>query len=486
MSPALAADRAMSVARTRSDALRYALPMAACVVAGCVGLAWTFLSSDITQVLLAFSTFTVITVAASNDRCFTSPTALFALFYYPYSTWYAYNRLVGDIAYTHESLLVSLQLAYVGLFAFVLAGAAVAAIAVLLTRLRRSPLLPRMHGTPMRAGMALNLMTLVTMGLVLLGVVEAMLSGATSKRELVDAASPLQQVTALMAVVLAACVVLSVRLRGQSLQAQGRSTLDALLQWRVVLPFGTLLLAMLATGERDYLFRFGFCVLAAYASVTRRVGAWMLFALIVGLALILPVTQALKALLLPGSTQALAYSVEAVFGGEFLASSRNTYMMVDFGVHHDTGFLLGDVARGLLPFGGADAYESSGSWYNRVFRVEHGFAGTSGWGFGLVPLGLLVGGTAGVATVLAGVSIALHAIYFLRGRSEWWMTFYILALSATIYCIRADLANFLSQVFKIAGLAVIVLYVGTQTLRFAGRLARADRRAAGATRSLPH
>lgn len=70
------------------------------------------------------------------------------------------------------------------------------------------------------------------------------------------------------------------------------------------------------------------------------------------------------------------------------------------------------------------------------------------------------------------------------------MTFHILALSATIYCIRADLANFLSQVFKIAGIAVFSLYLGSKLLRLMGVLAKfepsgASGRAATGVRSPP-
>ena len=325
---------------------------------------------------------------------------------------------------------------------------------------------------------------------VLIGIVEAMLSGASSKRELADAGTSMQQVVALMAVVLAACVILSIRAEAAWRRSRGLQVWRALLQWRVFVPFIVLLLAMLATGERDYVFRFGFCVLAAYFSATRKAGGLILLTLIAGLVLILPVSQAAKALLLPGASGSLTYGVEAIFGGEFLASSRNTYMLLVHGVISDPSFLSGDVARGLLPFAGADGFESSGSWYNRVFRAEHGFAGTSGWGFGLVPLGVLVGGTGGVMLVLGFVSAVLHACYFLRARSEWWMTFHILALSATIYCIRADLANFLSQVFKIAGIAVFSLYLGSKLLRLMGVLAKfepsgASGRAATGVRSPP-
>lgn len=459
------------IADVRSDALRYALAMFMCVGAGFVGLIAILYWENIALTLVVFAMFTVFVVLCANDRRFTSPAAIFALFYYPYSTWYAYNRIVGGYAYDHDSLLQSLFLGYIGLFAFSLAGLIVACGATVATRLvRHRQRAAAVDGT--RSAISIRLMTLFAIAVVSIGILEAMLSGASSKRELVDAGSSMQQVVALMAVVLAACVILSIRAEAAWRRDRGLWMGRALLQLRVVVPFAVLLLAMLATGERDYVFRFGFCVLAAYFSVTRRAGDLVLLTLITGLVLILPVSQAAKALLLPGAAGTLTYGMEAIFGGEFLASSRNTYMLLDHGVIPDPSFLWGDVARGLLPFAGADGFESSGSWYNRVFRAEHGFAGTSGWGFGLVPLGVLVGGTGGVILVLSVVSAMLHVCYFLRARSEWWMTFYILALSATIYCIRADLANFLSQVFKIAGSAVFCLYIASRLLRLMGVLAK--------------
>ncbi|MNR68974.1 hypothetical protein D3C85_1938930 [compost metagenome] len=42
--------------------------------------------------------------------------------------------------------------------------------------------------------------------------------------------------------------------------------------------------------------------------------------------------------------------------------------------------------------------------------------------------------------------------------------FYILALSTAVYCIRSDLANFLSQTFKVGGLAVVGYWFGHSVL----------------------
>ena len=127
---------------------------------------------------------------------------------------------------------------------------------------------------------------------------------------------------------------------------------------------------------------------------------------------------------------------------------------------HDANwsFLWNDFLRGLIPFGGELGLQSAGSWFNQVFRVEEGIEGTSGWGFGLVAEGLLIGGGAGIILVMAFVSAMVSLFYKMRVRSEYWYVFYLLSLSTAIYCIRADLANVLSMTFKVGGAAVLMLY----------------------------
>ena len=158
----------------------------------------------------------------------------------------------------------------------------------------------------------------------------------------------------------------------------------------------------------------------------------------------------------------LAYSLLVLLlSNEFISASRNFYSLLLYGVEHNIYFLFNDIIRAFTPsilLPSLDI-QSTGSWFNKIYRVENDFYGTSGWGFSIIGTGYLVGGWWGIILITSIYSFVLSILYNMRIKSVYWYVFYLLAFTTAIYVIRGDMANFLSQVFKIGGLSVFSLFI---------------------------
>ena len=291
-------------------------------------------------------------------------------------------------------------------------------------------------------------------------IVKLAFSGLTSKREMMDGGGELIYLSGFLANFLTVAVFIGF-IKEIRMAVKPSFTL--------IVSFLALFLAYLVVGERDYVFRFVFVFLCVYMTFYKKGGVLFSFAVLLGLVLMLPASQALKGILVGGVAVENIYSLQNLFFGEFASAARNTYMLVEYGVQHSWSYFYSDVIRGLVPFASGSELTSTAAWYNKEYRVEHGFSGTSGWGFSIVANGYVIGKEWGVFTVLSVVSLVLNVFHRLAAKSVYMYVFYLMLLSGAVYTIRADLAGFLALGFKVSGVAVIGVWMLSYVLRLSNK-----------------
>ncbi|WP_379865413.1 O-antigen polymerase [Marinobacter sp. M5B] len=218
---------------------------------------------------------------------------------------------------------------------------------------------------------------------------------------------------------------------------------------------------LIVTGERDIFFRLIFILLVVHFDKKRNASFLFLLSLMLSVALLVPVTQAFKAVLLSGNLSLKSFGLFSIFSNEFISAGRNFYSLVLFGVEHSAEYLGNDILRAFLPSPIAVdlGVQSTGSWFGSHYRVENDFSGSTGWGFTLIGQGYLVGGFIGIAIISFIYALIIGTLYNYRTVSIYWYVFYLFALATSIYILRADLANLLSQTLKIGGLTVFGLFI---------------------------
>lgn len=220
-----------------------------------------------------------------------------------------------------------------------------------------------------------------------------------------------------------------------------------------------LIMYLLITGQRDAVFRVALICIVIFFDKNKKSGPILVFALLMSAAIIVPVSQAFKAVLLSGELDIINLSARSILSNEFISASRNLYSVILFEAEHKVEYLFTDIGRAFIPsilLPGLHL-ESSTQWFNHTFRVGHGFDGSSGWGFGIIAHGYIIGGGLGIIFIMTIYSSILCYFYNARIKSIYWYVFYIMMLLTAIYCIRADLANFLSQSFKVTGTFLFLL-----------------------------
>lgn len=213
------------------------------------------------------------------------------------------------------------------------------------------------------------------------------------------------------------------------------------------------------TGERDVIFRFLICSLLVSSYKNNNFGTFKILSLVVVASIIVPVSQAFKAVFISGFS-GVNMDINTVFSNEFISTSRNLYTLMYFGGDSEPMFIFSDIVRGLMPSVVTKnlGIISTSQWFNSHYRMINDFDGRAGWGFGLVPLGYLVGKEFGGFLVMSLSAMIINFIYSRSKRSDYWFVFYLLALTVLIYAMRADFANLVSQIFKITGVSMLIIY----------------------------
>jgi oligosaccharide repeat unit polymerase len=386
-----------------------------------------------------------IVLIENKGKNFLNPAVGFVLFFCVYSIWYPLYRLFSE-SNSDSFVAQSIGYSFLGLIAFYVG------YLVVLSGIKKVPAQEHVLISS-RSDAKLRNSEKIVLALALAATsaswVQAMGSGYESKQEVLGADTLVQSI-AVYATWLATGVLLLYYRRLISLGLKYNATIILLTLFFCVGP--------LITGERDGLFRLVICFSFIYFDKYKSASFWKLLLCVIAAAIVLPFSQDLKGLLLTGDFSLRSLDIDGFFISEFLAPSRNLYMLLSNGFESSWSFLFSDIARALVPFAGAQGFQSSGAWYNNVYREAKGFEGTSGWGFSLVAAGVLIQEGIGVVILFFFAGFVITKLYFRRTRSEYWYVFYLLTLSTLIYCIRADLANFLSQAIKLGGGSILFLF----------------------------
>lgn len=227
--------------------------------------------------------------------------------------------------------------------------------------------------------------------------------------------------------------------------------------------FAILLIGYGATGERDYMFRSILLVMLILFSVKyhAKFRYYYLLGSVFILILVLPATQSAKAFLISSSVSGAVFEVENIWKTEFASAGRNLLYLMERGVndYHGETFIW-DVKR-ALNFIFPDQL-STGMWFNQTLRTFFGDEGTSGWGFSLVAEGYINFGLIGPPILFLFLGLLSSGMYSHAARSQLKFIFYLCSIPVIIYVLRADLANYISLIFKINGFIVLVFYIASK------------------------
>jgi oligosaccharide repeat unit polymerase len=407
-------------------------------------------SIEIILVFFYFYTFSIIYINAEKN--ISDPRVLLLGFFTLYSTFYPLQTYILEISLLEINmnlLVISLKYQFLSIVVFV---------NVANFTINKNCYL---NFNNMTQGIKTNFLSekiifLVLLPIVVLSVLFIFVSGASSKREIIDNGGFINELAMFALLIMTAIAITrAVRLRSNFL-------LDLKLMSFVFL----CLFYMLLTGERDVFFRVGFIVLIIYFDKNKNFSFFKAILILGLVVLIVPISQSFKAVLLSGTVNINKEGVDLLLSNEFMAASRNFYSLLLYGVEHSVSFLFNDMIRAFTPsvlLSNTDV-QSTGSWFHKVYRVENGFDGISGWGFTIVGTGYLVGGVLGIILIISIYSFILSILYNMRVKSIYWYAFYLLAFTTAIYVIRGDMANFFSQIFKIGGLSILILYMAHQLL----------------------
>lgn len=391
----------------------------------------------------------IFIVFSYNNKKFSDPISVFVLFYIPYSTWYGIHTFISEGVLEkrfEESLSQALLLSLLGLVAYVLAGA----IFRLIFKLGGSS----HHIIPKPKPVGPIFLGLILVACILIGfaVLQAASLSLTTKREILDANLSSVSSASFAAFIVAAGALLV------GWNSYIKNGFFSMLSNPVFLICCLSLTAMmLVLGERDAVFRFIFTMILIYYMISNRATTTVMITVLTLTVISIPITQSLKSIFLGGIQG--EFVINDIFSGEFVSALRNTQRLIFNGVDHTPMFIWTDILRASSPFVRSEDIVSTTSWYHNVYRVEHNFSGTAGWGLGYVAQGYLVANTLGVIGIMAFISVVIHFLFFWSRKNDLLLVFYAFSLATAIYGIRADLANFLSQTFKIGGAVVLIFAV---------------------------
>lgn len=370
--------------------------------------------------------------------------------YFTFFPLRAYLYGSENLPFDEGVLILSLRLQFIAMLIFV-------AVSNLLISNVRQVEISTFCSQQVRSTSSERLLFVFMLPFVFYSLVIILTSDATSKREVLDSFSSVKTISDFSILILTVLVFLRAARIGRFFYK------DLFLMLYLVF----CVFYVLLTGERDSLFKLLFGFMIIYYDRRGNFNFLKMIAIFGALLFVVPVSQYFKSVLLSGTVNFDRFGGDLILYSEFMSSSRNFYSLLVFDAGQNISFLLSDVVRAFVPTAllGDYGMQSTVAWFDRVFRPEHGFDGTSGWGFTIVGFGYIVGGLAGIVLIMAFYAWLLAFLYNRRWRSLYWYAFYILALAAFVYALRADLANLLSQVFKISGLCVLFVFMAHYLLR---------------------
>lgn len=424
-----------------------------------------FFINNLLSILLFFYFYSVITIFTYKNGTLSDPRILLVGFFTYYSTFYSINVYITEISLLEINYnLVVLSLKY-QLFALFIFVSTLNLITNDNNKYLDNKVFKKSLGTKTTTNSE-NLIFIILSFFVILGIVFAIKSGANTKIE-ANSSNPFKIVSVFSFWILTVIAIIrAYRLKDKMLK-------DIKLYIFLIIA----LVYMLATGERDVIFRIVFVFLLIYYDRKQNVSFLLIIFILLSIAILIPISQGFKAIFLTGSITISQLGLSSVFSNEFLSAGRNFYSLFLYGVEHDISYLFNDLIRATFPSIVSESLNihSTTSWFGSEYRVMHGFSGTSGWGFTLIGEGYLIGDIFGVALVSFLYALIIGNLYNLRVKSIYWYSFYLLAFASSIYVLRADFANLLSQVFKIGGISVFTLFIIHKLFIFLKKLRKKER-----------
>ncbi|MEX1130965.1 MAG: O-antigen polymerase [Candidatus Woykebacteria bacterium] len=407
----------------------------------------SFVSSSVYASIFIFFVYFISVLLTFNKGFLSDPRILFVGFFFLYSTFYPFRVVLTGISLVEIDFYLlnnSVNYAFVGAITFVTVcnlfiDEKVASKKISLLHKKNKFLTSE------------RIILFSLFAIVLIGLYEVITSGATSKRELTGNTGIIPQLAYFSSLMIIVCIALRITRINKKIY-KDKVTLSL---------FAFFLFFLFATGERDTVFRVAIISLLVFFDKNGKGKSHIVLLLIFGAAIVVPMSQAFKAIFLVGELNLPSIGAETILNNEFISASRNLYVLQLYGVNHDLYFIYTDFVRAFVPTIFISDFDitSTNQWFHNVYRQEHGLSGSSGWGFGMIAQGFLIGGLPGIILLMGFYSSILTFFFNRKYKSVYSYVFYILMLITAIYCIRADLANFLSQVFKITGLMIVVAMV---------------------------
>ncbi|MEX1014117.1 MAG: hypothetical protein WDZ80_03070 [Candidatus Paceibacterota bacterium] len=415
-------------------------------------VASTLIGGVIESVVL-FLTYVISVVFIFNRGTLSDPRMLFLGLFFFYSTWYSIRVVLLNYSVLEIDLLIlkqSVNYSFLAAVTFVVVANAIIDESV---NNKRIKFFEWARGkTNFFLSEKLVLVILILINAFILFTV--LTSGATSK---IGISKPLKLTGSFSTIFLT--VIFALRL----LRLKKSLYRDSFIVYLSLF----MLLFVLVLGERDALFRILFLFVVVFFDKNQKGSPLILMMVLITVAILVPISQAFKAVTMSGELNLPKFGYAMIFSNEFISASRNLYSLMLYEVEHNFMFLYTDLLRAVSPtflLSDLNVFSST-QWFNGTFRVVNGFSGTSGWGFGIVAQGFLLGGGAGVIVVMTLFSSIICFFYNQRFNSIYFYIFYLLMLTTAIYCIRADMANFISQSFKISGLMIMLVILGHELFK---------------------
>lgn len=400
-----------------------------------------------------FALFTLSVIVFFNRGTLSDPRMLFVGFLFLYSTFYPLRVVLTGYSLLEinlEILKQSVNYSFLGAIVFVNVANFLIKERKVTIRLERFNRLQKQSNSLFSE----NLLFILLSFLVVYMLLQVLRSGAETKLEI---GGPIVQIGYFS--VLTMITIISLRIG----RLQKPFFRDGLVLGFLIF----LIIYLLITGERDTVFRIVLICIVIYFDQNKKAGPFIICALLVSSAIIVPVSQAFKAVLLSGDLNIPDLGLRSVLSNEFISASRNLYSVMLFEAEQTVEHLFTDVVRAFIPTSllPDTDFVSSNRWFNSIFRVQHGFDGSAGWGFGIIAQGYIIGGGLGIVFIMTIYSSIISLFFNARTKSIYWYIFYILMLATSIYCIRADLANFLSQSFKVTGTFFLLIIFSHYVMR---------------------
>lgn len=413
-----------------------------------IALALLYLSiylNNLVVSLVIFFLYSLCIIWYHSDGTASDPRVLFTGFFYLYSVWFPLQVIiVGEHLLPVEIDLIINTINY----SFFGAIVYVSVLNIVIKKHANGEILQFDYkNASLNSEILLSFIIIIVLIFTLINIYT---SGASTKREVLETGGVLYKISYFSSLLLVAVFVLN----------NVRNNISIYNKYNILFILISIVYLSIS-GQRDLIFRIGIILLIIYYGRKRNFTPYKYLLLILIAAIIVPFSQAFKSFILAGQIDVPQLGFELIFSNEFISAGKNLYAVQYYGVDHSIKPLYKDFVRAVIPSFLYNPFdiESTTMWYNNSYRVANNYSGTAGWGFGIIAQGYLIGKSKGVLLIMAIYSLIIGFIYNNRNKSLYHYVFYMLSIIVSIYCIRADIANFISQIFKINGTMLMVLYI---------------------------